>query len=83
VLEAPAFVAGLDDVAVMREAVEQRGRHLGIAKDGWPPRRPGWPRALPFHALARCRHQNRQARSLRSADPSDARRRLMQTKPVL
>ena len=27
--EAPAFVAGLDDVTVMREPVEQCGRHLG------------------------------------------------------
>src|SRR6187402_3269324 len=31
VLEAPALVAGLDDVAVVREAVEERGGHLGIA----------------------------------------------------
>ena len=35
-LEALAFVAGLDDVAVVREAVEQRGGHLGVAKDGRP-----------------------------------------------
>jgi hypothetical protein len=31
VLEAPAFVAGLDDLAVMSEAVEQGCRHLGVA----------------------------------------------------
>src|SRR5262249_34941486 len=31
-LEAPAVVAGLDDVAVVREAVEQRRGHLGIAE---------------------------------------------------
>ena len=36
VLEAPAFVAGLDDVAVMGEAIEQRGRHLRIAEDARP-----------------------------------------------
>lgn len=36
VLEAPAFVAGLDDIAVMGKAVEQRGRHLRIAKDARP-----------------------------------------------
>ena len=28
-LEAPAVVAGFDDVAVMGEAVELRGRHFG------------------------------------------------------
>ena len=26
-LEAPAVIAGLDDVAVVSEAIEQRGRH--------------------------------------------------------
>jgi hypothetical protein len=31
VLEAPAFVAGLDDVAVMGKAVKQRGGHFGVA----------------------------------------------------
>ena len=36
VLEAPALVAGLDDVAVMGEAVEQRGRHLRIAEHARP-----------------------------------------------
>jgi hypothetical protein len=36
VLEAPAVVAGLDDVAVMGEPVEQRGRHLGVTKHGRP-----------------------------------------------
>jgi hypothetical protein len=36
VFEAPAFVAGLDDVAVMREAVEQGRGHLGIAEDAGP-----------------------------------------------
>ena len=35
-LEAPTFVAGLDDVAVMGEAVEERGGHLGVAEDGRP-----------------------------------------------
>src|SRR4051794_31331343 len=35
-LEAPAFVAGLDDVAVMGEAIEQRRGHFRIAKDGRP-----------------------------------------------
>ena len=36
ILEAPAFVAGLDDVAMMGEAVEQRGGHLGITEDHGP-----------------------------------------------
>ncbi len=36
VLEAPAFVAGLNDIAVVSEAVEQRRRHLGIDEDGRP-----------------------------------------------
>ena len=36
VLEAPALVAGFDDVAMMGEAVEQRGRHLWIAEHARP-----------------------------------------------
>jgi hypothetical protein len=36
VLESPAFVAGLDDVAMVGEAVEERGGHLRIAEDGRP-----------------------------------------------
>jgi len=36
VLEAPAVVAGFDDVAVVRNAVEQRGGHLGVAEDSGP-----------------------------------------------
>jgi hypothetical protein len=36
VLEAPAFVSCLDDVAVMGEAIEQRRRHLGIDEDTGP-----------------------------------------------
>jgi hypothetical protein len=35
-LEAPTVVAGLDDVAVVGETIEQRGRHLGIAEDARP-----------------------------------------------
>ena len=34
--EAPAFVAGLDDLAVMRETVEERGGHLRVAEDARP-----------------------------------------------
>ena len=34
--EAKRFVAGFDDVAVMRQPVEQRRRHLGIAEDTRP-----------------------------------------------
>ncbi len=34
VFEAPAFVAGLDNAAMMGQAVEQRGGHLGVAEDG-------------------------------------------------
>ena len=36
VLEAPALVSGLDDLAMMGETVEQRGGHLGVAEDGRP-----------------------------------------------
>jgi hypothetical protein len=35
-LEAPAVVAGFDHVAMVREAVEQRRRHLGVAEDARP-----------------------------------------------
>ena len=35
-LEAPAVVSGFDDVAVVSEAIEQRGRHLGVGEDAWP-----------------------------------------------
>ena len=35
-LEAPAVIAGLDDVAVVGQAIEQRGRHLGITEDARP-----------------------------------------------
>jgi hypothetical protein len=34
--EAPAVVAGLDDVAVVGQTIEQRGRHLGITEDARP-----------------------------------------------
>jgi hypothetical protein len=34
--EAVRLVAGFDDVAVMRQPVQQRRRHLGIAKDAGP-----------------------------------------------
>ena len=34
--EAPAVVAGLDDVAVMGQTVEQCGRHFGIAEHAGP-----------------------------------------------
>ena len=36
VLEAPALVAGLDDVAMMGQPVEQRRRHLGVAEHARP-----------------------------------------------
>ena len=32
VLEAPTVVAGLDDVAVVSEAIEHGGCHLGVAE---------------------------------------------------
>jgi hypothetical protein len=34
--EAPGLVAGLDDLAVMGEAIEQCGGHFRIAEDAWP-----------------------------------------------
>ena len=36
VLEAPALVAGFDDVAVMSQSIQQRGCHFGIAEDARP-----------------------------------------------
>src|SRR5215210_1400299 len=36
VLEAPALVAGFDDVAMMSQSIQQRGCHLGIAEDARP-----------------------------------------------
>jgi hypothetical protein len=36
VFEAEAVVSGLQDVAVMGQPIEQRGCHLGVAKDGSP-----------------------------------------------
>jgi len=33
VFEAPALVAGLDDVAVVGQAVQHGGGHLGVAKN--------------------------------------------------
>src|SRR5260221_7313824 len=36
VFKAPALVAGFDDFAVVGQPVEQRGGHLGIAKDTRP-----------------------------------------------
>ena len=35
-LEAPTVIAGLDDVAVVGQAIEQRGRHLGVAEHAGP-----------------------------------------------
>jgi hypothetical protein len=32
VFEAPAVVSGLDDIAVVGQPIEQRGRHLGITE---------------------------------------------------
>jgi hypothetical protein len=39
VQEAMALVAGFHDVAVMGQAVQQRGRHLGVAEHGIRQRR--------------------------------------------
>jgi hypothetical protein len=36
VLEAPGLVAGLDDLAVMGQAIEECGGHLGVAEDARP-----------------------------------------------
>src|SRR6187397_2946575 len=36
VQEAVALIAGLDDVAVMRQPIEQGGRHLGVAEHARP-----------------------------------------------
>ena len=34
--KAPAVVSGLDDIAAVGEAIEQRGRHLGVREDARP-----------------------------------------------
>jgi hypothetical protein len=34
--ESPALVSSFDDIAVAGQAVEQRGRHLGVAEDTGP-----------------------------------------------
>ena len=34
--ESPAVIAGLDDVAMVSQAVEQRGRHFGVAEHAGP-----------------------------------------------
>ncbi len=34
--ESPAVIASFDDIAVMSEAIEQRGGHLGVSEDGRP-----------------------------------------------
>jgi len=34
--EAPAVVSSFDDIAVVSEAIEQSGRHLGVCKDARP-----------------------------------------------
>jgi hypothetical protein len=36
-LEAPACVTGFDDFAMMGQAIEERGRHLGVAEHGAMP----------------------------------------------
>jgi hypothetical protein len=35
-LEAPAVIAGFDDVAVVGQAIKQRGGHLGVAEYARP-----------------------------------------------
>jgi hypothetical protein len=34
-----AVIAGLDDMTMVRESVQQRGRHLGIAENACPLRK--------------------------------------------
>ena len=34
--EAPAVISSFDDVAVVGQAIEQRGCHLGISEDARP-----------------------------------------------
>jgi hypothetical protein len=34
--EAEAVVSGLDDMATVGQAIEERGRHLGVAEDRGP-----------------------------------------------
>lgn len=48
VLEPPAIVASLDDLAVMRHTVQERRGHLGVSED-----------LRPFAERQVCRHQHR------------------------
>lgn len=36
IFEAPTFVSGLDDVAMMRETIEKRRGHFGVTEDSGP-----------------------------------------------
>ena len=35
-LDSPTFIACFDDVAVMRDTIEKRCRHLLVTEHGWP-----------------------------------------------
>ena len=50
VLEAPGLVAGLDDLTVMGEPVEERGGHLGVAEDGRPFEVRSWSRLIRWNS---------------------------------
>jgi hypothetical protein len=56
ILEAPAVVPGLDDIAVVGQSIEQRGRHLGVADHGkMPPSLMEWYRTFGlFPAVMHC-----------------------------
>jgi hypothetical protein len=36
IFEPEAVISGLEDMAVVGEAIEERGGHLGVAEDGGP-----------------------------------------------
>ena len=42
VLESPGVVSGLDDLAVVRQAIQERGGHLGVAEHGRVRGGPAW-----------------------------------------
>jgi len=66
--EAPRRIAGLDDMAVVRQPVEQRRGHLGIAEDGGPFREAQVGGDHHACALVQLRQQVEQQRAARLAE---------------
>jgi hypothetical protein len=61
--EAPRIIAGFNDVAVMGQPIQQRRRHLGVAKYGWPFRKAKVGGDCDTGALVQLRQQMEQQRT--------------------